>query len=75
MIVFFVRQRVERPIDYGHTMFVHFTYCANMRSFPVRFYSLWQKYFQESPVNDITPIIGTRNVDNLQRRIVHTRDL
>ena len=67
--------QVERLIDYGHTMFVHFTYCANMRSFPVRFHSLWHKYFQESPVIDITPILGTRNVDNLQRRIVHTRDV
>ncbi|CAF4197403.1 unnamed protein product, partial [Rotaria sordida] len=22
------------PIDYGKTMFVHFTYCSNMKTFP-----------------------------------------
>ena len=58
----------------SRTMFVHFTYCSNMRSFPVKFHALWQKYFMDSPINDIVPILRTRNVDNLQQRLVHTRD-
>ncbi|CAF5012349.1 unnamed protein product, partial [Rotaria sp. Silwood1] len=61
------------PIDFGKTMFVHFTYCSNMRIFPGKFHTLWNKYFGESPINDIIPTLGTRNVNNLQRRLVHTR--
>ncbi len=61
---------IKQPIDYGRTMFVHFTYCSSMKTFPVKFHNLWKKYFDESPINTITPILGTRNVDNLQRRLV-----
>ncbi|CAF3864227.1 unnamed protein product, partial [Rotaria sp. Silwood1] len=61
------------PIDFGKTMFVHFTYCSNMRIFPGKFHVLWNKYFGESPINDIIPALGTRNVNNFQRRLVHTR--
>jgi len=60
-------------IDYGKTIFVYFTYCSNMRTFPANVHALWQKYFIESPINEIISILGTRYVDNLQRRLVHTR--
>jgi hypothetical protein len=63
------------PIDYGKTMFVHFTYCTNMRTFPQKFHTLWNNYFGESPINEVTPILGTRNVQNLQQRLVHTRQV
>ncbi|CAF3804399.1 unnamed protein product [Rotaria sp. Silwood1] len=61
------------PIDYKKTIFIHFTYCSSMKTFPVKFHNLWNKYFGESPINEIIPILGTRNVNNLQRRLVHTR--
>ena len=61
------------PIDYSKTLFVHFTYCSNMTTFPKQFHSLWNKYFEQSPINEIAPILGTRNVNNLQRQLVHTR--
>ena len=54
--------------DYETNLFVHFTYCATMKTFPVKFHSLWKKYFSSSPINDITPVLGTRNVHNLQRQ-------
>jgi hypothetical protein len=63
----------KKSIDHGKIMFVHFTYGSNMRTFPKKFHALWQKYFAESPINDINPIVDTRNVNNLQRRFVHTR--
>lgn len=50
-------------------MFVHFTYCSSMRSFPTKFKILWRKYFSKSPINDTTPVIGTRNIGNLQLRL------
>ncbi|CAF0787626.1 unnamed protein product [Adineta steineri] len=75
-----LRQRVidipyqeKVPIDYTKTMFVHFTYCANMRTFPTKFHVLWIQYFGESRINEILPILVTHNFDNLQRCLVHTR--
>ena len=61
------------PVDYDKTMFVHFTYCSSMRSFPKQFHKLWSKYFGASPINEIVPVLGTRNVYNLQRQLMHTR--
>ncbi|CAF4074483.1 unnamed protein product [Adineta steineri] len=66
--------KVKEPTNYGRSMFVHFTYCFSMKSFPQKFHQLWNKYFFESPINDITPMLGTINADNLQRRLVQTRD-
>ncbi|CAF4122854.1 unnamed protein product, partial [Rotaria magnacalcarata] len=61
------------PLEYGKHMFIHFTYCKNMKMFPTKFHTLWSKYFGQSPINNITPILGTRNVDNLQRRLIFTK--
>ncbi|CAF4204177.1 unnamed protein product, partial [Rotaria sordida] len=61
------------PVDYGKTIFIHFTYCSNMKTFPRKFHTLWNKYFGESPINDVLPILGTRNVKNLQRQLTYTK--
>jgi hypothetical protein len=71
--VFDIPIQEKVPMDYGTTMFVRFTYCSNMKTFPKTFHTLWNKYFIEPPINEIIPILGTRNVDNLQRRLVDTR--
>ncbi|CAF1611520.1 unnamed protein product [Rotaria magnacalcarata] len=68
-----VKEKV--PVDYGKTMFVHFTYCSNMKTFPGKFHALWNKYFEESPINEVIPVLGTRNVKNLQRRLTYTISL
>ena len=60
------------PVDYDKNIFVHFTYCSNMRTFPKKFHLLWQKYFSESPIEEVIPILGTRNVYNLQRQLTYT---
>ncbi|CAF4540624.1 unnamed protein product [Rotaria sp. Silwood2] len=44
-------------IDYRRTLFVHFTYCLNMKTFPAKFHALWNKYFIESPINEIKPVL------------------
>ncbi|CAF1092235.1 unnamed protein product [Rotaria sordida] len=31
--------------------------------------------FGESPINEVIPVLGTRNVNNLQRRLMHTRSI
>ncbi|CAF3183115.1 unnamed protein product, partial [Rotaria sp. Silwood2] len=66
-----VKEKVS--LDYGKTMFVHFTYCSSMRTFPIKFHALWNKYFGESPINEVLPVLGTRNVKNLQRHLTNTR--
>ncbi|CAF1505381.1 unnamed protein product, partial [Adineta ricciae] len=73
LIQSFHPSRDRTPFDHGKMMFVHYTYCTNMKSFPMKFHNLWHKYFDNSPINEITPILGTKNVDNLQKRLVHTR--
>ncbi|CAF1540173.1 unnamed protein product, partial [Rotaria sordida] len=58
-------------IDYDKVMFIHITYCSSMKGFPLKFHTIWNKYFGESPINEIRPILGTRNVKNLQRRLTN----
>ncbi|CAF3483322.1 unnamed protein product [Rotaria socialis] len=60
-------------VNYEKTIFVHFTYCSSMKTFPIKFHILWEKYFDKSPINEVIPILGTQNVDNLQRRLIHTK--
>lgn len=60
-------------IDYRKTLFIHFTYCSNMNTFPRKFQNLWDKYFNESPIDDIHPILGNRNANNLQQQLVKNR--
>ena len=62
----------KQRINHGTTLFVHFTYCTNMKPFPKKFHELWHKYFDQSPINDFNPILATRNAKNLQRDLVHT---
>jgi hypothetical protein len=64
----------KTPIDYENNIFIHFTYCSSMKKFPILFHNLWQKYFKDSPIADTTPILGTRNANNLQRQLVHTKN-
>lgn len=59
----------KSPIDYDRKLFIHFTYCSNMKVFPIKFHTLWGKYFNESPINEVTPVLGTRNANNLQLRL------
>jgi hypothetical protein len=60
-------------IVYGKTMFIHFTFCLNMKTFPTKFHILWNKYFSESPINEVRPVLGTRNMNNLQQQLVHNK--
>jgi hypothetical protein len=66
-----IQDKVE--IDHGKMMFIHLTYCTNMQAFPIKFPNLWHKYFEQSPINEIIPTLGTRNANNLQKRLMHTR--
>ncbi|CAF4930855.1 unnamed protein product, partial [Rotaria socialis] len=49
----------KSSINYDKSIFAHFTYCSSMKTFPVKFHSLWDKYFDKSPINEVIPILGT----------------
>ncbi|CAF2120461.1 unnamed protein product [Rotaria magnacalcarata] len=70
-----LKAQAEAKIPTGHyrTMFIHFTYCLNIRTLPKKLHTLWNKYFSESPINEIIPVIGTRNVQNLQKQLVKNK--
>lgn len=63
----------KMTVDFGRSMFIYFTFCANMKSFPPKFHTFWNKYFAESHINEIKPILSARNVDNLQQQLVFNR--
>lgn len=63
----------KEAIDYENNIFIHFTFCSSMKDFPRQFQNLWQKYFNNSPISDIRPILGTRNVGNLQQQLVRNQ--
>lgn len=65
--------QTKKQIDHNTVIFIHFTYCASMRTFPIRFTTLWKKYFSNSPINDTTPVLGTRIVNNLQLKLVNEK--
>ena len=67
------KEKEKVQVNYGTTMFVHFTFCSNMKTFPSKFHLLWRKYFDQSPIEGVIPALGVRNVNNLQRRLVHTK--
>lgn len=66
-------KKENTPIDFRRLIFVHFTYCSNMKIFPSKFHTLREKYFAESPINDIKPILGIRNVNNLQQQLIFNK--
>ena len=68
-------EKQKTVVDYSTSIFVHFTYCSSMKTFSSKFHLLWEKYFAQSPIADIIPIVGVRNVHNLQRRLMHTRQV
>ena len=36
---------------------------------------MWNKYFGESPINEIVPVLGTLNTNKLQKQLICTRQL
>ncbi|CAF1457842.1 unnamed protein product, partial [Rotaria sordida] len=58
-------------IDYDKVMFIHFTYCSSMKGFPLKFHTIWNKYFGESPINEIRPILGTRNLKEKRQELAN----
>ncbi|CAF4161381.1 unnamed protein product [Rotaria magnacalcarata] len=66
-----LRLNIDRPLTSNN----YTNYRENMKTFPSKFHALWNKYFGQSSINEIIPVLGTRNVNNLQRRLTLTRSM
>jgi hypothetical protein len=44
-----------------------------MKTLPTKFHILWNRYFSESPINEVRAVLGTRNMNNLQQQLVHNK--
>lgn len=60
----------RQSVDCANNISIHFTFCSSMTNFSIHYHYLWDKYFSNSHINDSTPMLGTRNVQNLQRESV-----
>ena len=73
------KQIIDKPrkdralVEYEKHLLVHFSYCSSMRTFPRQCHTLRNRYLSESPINEVAPILGTRNVQNIQQQLVHTK--
>ena len=44
-----------------YTIYVRKIYASAMKILLAKFHVLWNKYFGESPINEVRPILGIRN--------------
>ncbi|CAF4979401.1 unnamed protein product [Rotaria sp. Silwood1] len=72
-VIIEARIKEKALVNFEQIIFIHFTYCSTMKLFPQKFHKLWNKYFNNLPINEITPVLGTINVNNLHRRLVQTK--
>ncbi|CAF3996080.1 unnamed protein product, partial [Rotaria sp. Silwood1] len=66
-VIIEARIKEKALVNFEQIIFIHFTYCSTMKLFPQKFHKLWNKYFNNLPINEITPVLGTINVNNLHR--------
>ena len=60
-------------IDFEVNIICHFSFCKGMHDFSTRFYKLWDDCFSDTPICSIKPIVGSRNLDNLQNYLVRKK--
>ena len=60
----------KRKIDFDADLIFHFSYCKGMETFAARFHQKWDELFNHFALCSISPIVGFRNCDSLQQRLV-----
>ncbi len=64
------KKKIRREINFDKDLIFHFSYCKGMETFAVQFHKKWEELFSHLALSSITPIIGFRNCDSLQQRLV-----
>ena len=57
----------------GEKVFFHFSFCKGMKHFPSQFYRLWNECFGGTAISGVKPMVGTRNLPNLQQYLVRKK--
>jgi hypothetical protein len=60
-------------LDFEANIFFHFSFCKGMKDFSARFHRLWHECFMDTGISGIKPIVGTRNLQNLQEYLVRKK--
>lgn len=68
---FFSKEKKKRKeIDLDTEMIFHFSYCKGMETFAAMFHKRWEEFFSHIALSNIKPIVGFRNCESLQQRLV-----
>lgn len=68
---FFSKKRKKlREIEFDTDLIFHFSYCKGMETFAAQFHKIWDELFSHCALSSIRPIIGYRNCDSLQQKLV-----
>ena len=68
---FFSKEKKKRKeINFDTDLIFHFTYCKGMETFAACFHQKWEELFSDFALSSIKPIVGFRNCDSLQQRLV-----
>jgi hypothetical protein len=60
----------KKKIDFNTQMIMHFTYCKGMEFFGPIFHKTWNEILGPLAISTIKPMIGFRNNDSLQKKLV-----
>lgn len=64
------KEKKTKKIEFDRNLILHFSYCKGMETFAAQFHKLWNELFRHFALSNINPIIGYRNCDSLQQRLV-----
>lgn len=68
---FFSKEKKKRrEINFDTDLIFHFSYCKGMETFAAQFHKKWEELFSLLALSSINPIVGFRNCDSLQQRLV-----
>ena len=63
-------KKKKKEINFDTDLIFHFTYCKGMETFAACFHQKWEEFFSHFALSSVRPIVGFRNCDSLQQRLV-----
>ncbi|CAF1549133.1 unnamed protein product [Adineta ricciae] len=60
----------EKEINFDIEMIFHFSYCHGMEKFAASFHEKWNEILGQFAITNIKPIVGFRNCESLQQKLV-----
>jgi hypothetical protein len=63
-------KKKKKKIDFDTHIMIHFSYCKGMEKFVPIFHQIWDEIFGFLAISGIKPMVGFRNCDSLQKKLV-----